>query len=372
VKLTIERAPLLKALNHLQSVVERRLTIPILGNVLMKADGGTLSLSTTDMDIELVEILSAQVADPGTITAPVRTLFDIARKLREGAQIELSVEKGALSLYCGRSHFSMPILPHQDYPIMSAGEQPNNFKMPAADLRRLIDCTRFAISTEETRYYLNGIYLHATEDAAHGEGFHLRAVATNGHQLARVDVALPEGAAGMPGVIVPRKTVIELRKLIDGDGDVEVAVGERKIRFSVAAASLTSKLIDGTFPEYGRVIPTGNDKVLEIIRADFTAAIDRVSTISTDRTRAVKMALGEGALTVEASSPENGNAVEDLDARYSAEPFTVGFNSRYLLDIAGQIEGDGLQFAFADAGAPALIRDAADASALYVIMPMRV
>jgi DNA polymerase-3 subunit beta len=372
VKLIIERAPLLKALNHLQGVVERRGTIPVLGNVLMKTENGHLSLSATDMDIELVEIVPAQIAMVGVTTAPVRTLYDIARKLRDGAQIELELDKGSLVVRSGRSSFAITTLPHEDYPVMSAGDLPHNFTLPAADLRTLIDRTRFAISTEETRYYLNGIYLHATCDQAWNQEPALRAVATNGHQLARADVALPEGAAGMKGVIVPRKTVIELRKLIEDDGDVAVSVGENKIRFAAATATMTSKLIDGTFPDYDRVIPQNNDKTIEIDREQFTAAVDRVATIESGRTRAVRMVIDHGTLTVAAQNPETGTASEDLDASYTAAPIEVGFNSRYLLDIAVQISGESLRFDLADAGAPALIRDAADASSLYVLMPMRV
>src|SRR6202162_5538383 len=213
-KLTIERAALLRALGHVQSVVERRNTIPILSNVLLRAESGELALSATDMDLEIVAGVSVEAGRQGATTAPAHTLYDIVRKLRAGAQIELESagDKGAMTLRSGRSTFTLACLPPEDYPLMAGGDLAHSFTLSAAELKRLIDRTRFAISTEETRYYLNGIFFHAakTNDVAM-----LRAVATDGHRLARMEIPLPEGAAGMPGVIVPRKTVSELRKLID-------------------------------------------------------------------------------------------------------------------------------------------------------------
>jgi DNA polymerase III subunit beta len=371
-KLTIERAAFLKALNHVQSVVERRTTIPILSNVLLRAEAGRLALSATDMDLEIVERVPAQVEWEGRTTAPAHTLYDIVRKLREGAQVEIeaSGEHNAMVLRSGRSTFTLQSLPPEDYPVMASGALPHNFTLPAAELRTLIDRTRFAISTEETRYYLNGIYLHATKN---DEVPVIRAVATDGHRLARVEMVLPEGAAGMPGVIIPRKTVLELRKLVEeSEGEVDIALSDTKIRSAVGEATLTSKLIDGTFPDYDRVIPSNNDKILEVDCKSFAEAVDRVSTISTEKSRAVKLAIESGNLVLSATSPENGTAVEELEVRYLASPLEIGFNSRYLLDIAEQIEGEGAQFVMSDAGSPTIVRDSADASALYVLMPMRV
>jgi DNA polymerase-3 subunit beta len=375
-KLTIERAALLKALSHVQSVVERRTTIPILSNVLLQAGAGKLAMSATDMDLEIVESVPARIDSDGRTTAPAHTLYDIVRKLREGAQVELETPSGAggdrneMVLRSGRSTFTLACLPPEDYPVMTGAELPHHFTLTAAELRTLIDRTRFAISTEETRYYLNGIYLHATKN---NEVPVLRSVATDGHRLARIEMVLPEGAAGMPGVIVPRKAVLELRKLVEeGDDEVQVALGDTKIRCSIGEAALTSKLIDGTFPDYDRVIPTGNDKMLEVPCKEFAEAVDRVSTISTERSRAVKLAIDRGTLTVSATSPENGTAVEELEVRYQASAIEIGFSSRYLLDITEQIEGEAALFAMEDAASPTIVRDSADASALYVLMPMRV
>jgi len=371
-KLTIERAALLRALGHVQSVVERRNTIPILSNVMLRAQKGKLSLAATDMDIEIVESVPAQTSRDGATTAPAHTLYDIVRKLREGAQVELDsgADKGSMTLRSGRSTFTLQCLPPEDYPQLSGGELPHQFSLAAAELKGLIDRTRFAISTEETRYYLNGIYLHATRS---NEMPVLRPVATDGHRLARVEMMTPEGAAQMPGVIVPRKTVNELRKLIDEtEGEIGISLSDTKIRFGFGEAVLTSKLIDGTFPDYDRVIPTGNDKILEVNCKEFADAVDRVATISTEKSRAVKLSLEKNALTLSATSPENGTATEEIEVRYSQQPIEIGFNSRYLLDIAEQIEGEGAQFAMADSGSPTIVRDAADGSALYVLMPMRV
>jgi DNA polymerase-3 subunit beta len=369
-KLTIERAALLKALAHVQSVVERRNTIPILANLKMEADEGRLSLNATDMDIDIVESVSATVSTPGTTTAPAHTLYEIVRKLPEGSEVALDDAGGRLTLSSGRSRFTLSCLPTEDFPVMSGGEASHGFRVPAADLRTLIDRARFAISTEETRYYLNGIYLHA---AARDEVDVLRAVATDGHRLASVDVPLPDGAAGMPGVILPRKTVGELRKLIDETTeDVAVGLSETKVRFSFETVVLTSKLIDGTFPDYDRVIPADSDKFLEVNCREFSDAVDRVSAISTEKSRAIKLSINDGNLVLSASSPDSGDATEELEVAYKGDELVIGFNARYLLDITQQIEGDDASFGMTDAGSPTVVRGAGDGSALYVLMPMRV
>jgi DNA polymerase-3 subunit beta len=340
--------------------------------VRLDAQGGRLTLGATDMDLELVEATEAQVKRDGLTTAPAHMLYDIVRKLHDGAQVELdaSGDRGALVLRSGRSTFTLTCLPAEDFPLMSGGSVSHEFSLSADDLRSLVDRTRFAISTEETRYYLNGIYLHA---ARSGDVDVLRAVATEGHRWARVELPLPEGGEGMPGIIVPRKTVQELRKLLDeADGLVSIGLSDSKIRFAVGESVLTSKLIDGTFPDYERVVPLSNDKILDVECKQFAEAVDRVSTISTEKSRAVKLTLDRGSLILSASSAENGTASEELEVAYAAAAIEIGFNSRYLLDIAAQIEGDGVQFSMADAGSPTIVRDAGDQSALYVLMPMRV
>jgi len=371
-EMTIERGALLRSLGHVQSVVERRNTIPILSNVLIDVGDSKVSFTATDLDLAVVDTVEASISQQGATTVPAHTLHDIVRKLPEGAQVELGLDADGskVRLSAGRSKFTLSSLPRDDFPVMSEGDLPYRFEISAADIKRLIDKTRFAISTEETRYYLNGIYLHAAET----DGVQmLRAVATDGHRLARVELPLPEGAAGMPGVIIPRKTVTELRKLIEeNDETITVALSEAKIRFAFQDAVITSKLIDGTFPDYGRVIPSGNDKSLEVDTKVFAGAVDRVSTISTDKSRAVKLELENDRLTLSATSPENGTATEEVGVSYDDGDLTIGFNSRYMLDIADEIEGEMARFKFADAAAPTLVLDSADEGALYVLMPMRV
>ena len=370
-KFTIERGALLKSLGHVQSVVERRNTIPILSNVRMEAFEDCLSLNATDMDLDIVDKGNAEVSKPGSTTVRAQTLYEIVRKLPEGSQVEFDSDgEGQLLLRSGRSRFTLTCLPTEDFPVMSGGEMTYNFSLSVSQLRGLIDRTRFAISTEETRYYLNGIYLHAAE--RNGSRV-MRAVATDGHRLASVEGPLPDLADGMPGVILPRKTVGELRKLIDETiDDVAVELSETKIRFIFDSVILTSKLIDGTFPDYERVIPVGNDKEMVVNCNNFAHAVDRVSAISTEKSRAVKLSLTKGLLVLSASSLESGTATEELEVDYQGEALEIGFNSAYLLDITRQIEGDSALFALADAASPTILSETDDTSALYVLMPMRV
>ncbi len=369
-KATIERATLLKSLGHVQSVVERRNTIPILSNVLIEADEeGALRLTATDLDLQIVESVQAQVERGGAITVPAHTLFDIVRKLPEGSQVALDAAEGRMLVQAGRARFNLQTLPRDDFPMIAEGALPTSFDLPAQTLIDIIDKTRFAISTEETRYYLNGIFFHVAEDAEPV----LKAAATDGHRLARMTVARPDGAESMPDIIVPRKCVGELRKLLDEvEGSVHVDLSPTKIRFGLGSAVLTSKLIDGTFPDYSRVIPTANDKLLKIDPRSFEEGVDRVSTIATDKTRAVKMALDKDRVTLSVTSPENGTAAEEVSGDYAADGIEIGFNARYLLDILGQISGDTVELHLADAAAPTLIRENDRSPALYVLMPMRV
>jgi DNA polymerase III subunit beta len=369
-KATIERATLLKSLGHVQSVVERRNTIPILSNVLIEAsEEGGIRLMATDLDLQIVETVEANVTQPGATTVSAHTLFDIARKLPEGSQVEISAAEGKMQVNAGRARFNLATLPRDDFPVIAEGDLPTRFELPAATLRQIIDKTRFAISTEETRYYLNGIFLHVSDEAQPV----LKAAATDGHRLARVTVPRPGGAEGMPDVIIPRKCVGELRKLLDElEGTVQISLSETKVRFGLGSAILTSKLIDGTFPDYSRVIPTANDKLLKIDPRSFAEGVDRVATIASEKTRAVKMALDRDKVTLSVTSPENGTAAEEVPGSYNADGLEIGFNARYLLDILGEIEGDTVEMHLADAAAPTLLRENDKAPALYVLMPMRV
>tara|TARA_Y100000588_G_C14263252_1_gene928590 strand:- start:105 stop:1175 length:1071 start_codon:yes stop_codon:yes gene_type:complete len=355
-----------------QSVVERRNTIPILANVLLKARNGRLNLTATDMDMDILESIECNVGQEGALTVPAHILYDIVRKLPDGSEVNIEGdnESGRMLVSAGRSKFTLPALPADEFPTMNGEELPFRFSMSADNARAMIDKTRFAISNEETRYYLNGIYFHAAES---NEVPVLRAVATDGHRLARVEMPLPEGAEKMPSIIIPRKAVAEIRKLIeDNEGDISVSLSETKLCFANGDTVLTTKLIDGTFPDYERVIPSGNDRIMSVECKSLAESVDRVATISTEKSRSIKLQLNSGGLVLSASNPESGTATEELEVNYSGDTIEIGFNSRYLLDIANQIEGENIEFSLADSGSPTIVRDLEDNSALYVLMPMRV
>ena len=373
-KVTLERNHLLKSLSHVHRVVERRNTYPILANVLLKAADGSLDLRATDLDIEVTESVPAMVGQAGTTTVPAHTLYEIVRKLADGAEVRLENEgTEQLLVTSGRSRFHLACLSPDSFPDLKSGSFTHTFQVGAALLRELIERTQFAISNEETRYYLNGIYLHTLE--VNGVPT-LRAVATDGHRMARAEAAAPAGAKGMPGIIVPKKTVSEVQKLLDGadpEAEVSVEVSDTKIRVTLGSVVLLSKLIEGTFPDYERVTPKNNDKQMNVEKASFATAVDRVSTIASDRGgKAVKLSMKEGQLELSVTNPDHGTASEELAVEFEPESFEIGFNARYLLDIIGQIRSDNAVFMFNDAGSPTLVREDGDAKALYVLMPMRV
>jgi DNA polymerase-3 subunit beta len=371
--LTLPRAALAGALASLSRVVERRSTIPILSNVKLEAKGGRLTLTATDLDIEAVAAIEAS-GDLAT-SVPAHLLHDILRKLPEGGEVNLAMdaEDKKLVVRAGRSRFTLQALPIEDFPSIAIGEMPWRFSLPAYDLGALFSTVQFAISTEETRYYLNGIYLHVPD----AEGApQLTAVATDGHRLARQRCPAPAGAEGMAGLILPRKTAGEvlaaLKGMKDGKAAVTIEVSPAKIRFILPGLTLTSKLIDGTFPDYSRVIPVANEKRLVLERDDFAAAVDRVSTISSERGRAVRLSLAEGKLTLSVNNPEAGNSVEEMDADYEGPPLEIGFNARYLADMLGQMASDSVLFKLGDPSSPMLAQTREGDPALFVLMPMRV
>ncbi len=371
-KVTIERSVLLKALGHVHRIVERHNTIPILANVLIEASDGKVALKSTDLDLEATEQAPADVVQAGATTVPAHVISDIVRKLPEGAQasLEIANDTGQLLVRSGRSRFFLQALPASDFPDLTSGEFSHRFTLPAIELKRLIENTQFAISTEETRYYLHGIYLHTAD--VDGKAM-LRAVATDGHRLARVEAPAPEGAAGMPGVIAPRKEVSEVLKLLeDLSQDVQIEISTAKARFQFGDVVLTTKLIDGTFPDYQRVIPAGNDKRLVVEKEPFERAVDRVSTLSSERGRAIKLSIADGRITLSVNNPDSGSASEEIEVDYDSAPIDIGFNARYLLDIIGQLAGDTALIKMADPGSPTLIQDRDGANALYVLMPLRV
>jgi len=371
-KFSIERGALLKAVSQTQSVVERRNTIPILGNVLIEAENNKVSFRATDLDIEIIDHATAQVEKNGATTVSATTLHEIVRKLPDGSTVSLADDgiSGRLIVEAGRSNFSLATLPKEDFPIMASSDYESNFYASSSLLRKLFDKSKFAISNEETRYYLNGVYMHIADSKGKKV---FRCVATDGHRLARIDAPLPSGANEMPGVIVPKKTVSELRKLLDDDDlQIAVSVSETKIRFATVDITLTSKVIDGTFPDYNRVIPNDHSKKLEVDAAMFSQAVDRVSTVSSERSRTVKLSISENKLVLSVNSPDSGAAEEELLVDYADEDLEIGFNAKYLLEISGQVNEERAVFMFNSAGDPTLMREGNDETAIYVVMPMRV
>lgn len=372
-KLTIDRTVFLKALSHGQSVVERRTTIPILSHVLLQTTEQGLSLTTTDMELALIETIPATVAEHGSTTVSAHMLFDIVRKLADRTTIELSLnsESGQLQLKAGRSKFNLSCLPAEDFPQLTQGELPFSFGIPAAVLKRLLDRARFAMATEDNRYYLNGIHFHPHQKNGLSV---LRAVATDAHRLACIEAPLPAGAQDMPGIIVARKTVTEIRKLLDEtEEEVTVRLSDKRIEFSLSHAVLSSRLIDGTYPDYEQAIPQENDKIMIVDAKSFASAVDRVATVTTEKLRIIKMTATENNLMLSAASHELGSAVDEMAVDFPHQTtIEIGFNARYLLDIAQQIDEDEAQIALCDGNSPAIISGINDRAAFFVIMPMRV
>ncbi len=367
----IERSALLALLNHVQNVVERRTTIPILGNVRLDAAEGRLGVVATDLELTVHETTAAEVLRTGATTLPAHRLFEVVRKLPEGAMVQLvkDPDRHDARIAAGRSVFDLPTLPADDFPSMNSENFERSFKMKGAELARLIDKARFAMSTEEARYYLNGLHLHTVENGATSR---LRAVATDGHRLAKVETDMPDGAPGMPPIIVPRKAVGEIRRLIEGADEIHVSLSASKIQVRVGEATLISRLIDGTFPDYERVIPQANDKRAVVDCDVFAQAVDRVATIATEKTRAIKLSLHSGGMTISAVSSEAGRGQDEVDIGYSDEPIEIGFNARYILEMLQQVSGDHVELQIANPASPTLVRDPADSGTVYVLMPMRV
>lgn len=367
-KFTIERGPFAKALAHVGRVVERRNTYPILSNVLLSADpDGRVTLRATDLDIEITESAPAMVSEPGITTVPASLLENIVRKVPDGSEVSFDHADQNAVVKAGRSKFNLATLTADQFPDLKSGTFTHTFAVPAADLKRMFAKVAFAISTEETRYYLNGVYFHAFEDK-------LRSVATDGHRLARYDLPLPDDAVGMPSVIVPRKTVAELAKLLGGyTGEVTVEMSDTKTRWTMGDVVLLSKSIEGTFPDYNRVTPELTNQVATLDSTALKAAIDRVSIVSSDRGgKAVKFSLTPGNLLLEVSNPDHGTSQEDLTADWDADALDIGFNAKYCLDCLNVLGDKDFKMSFKDAGSPTRIFSDEDPNALLVLMPMLV
>ena len=366
---------LLKALNHIHGIVEVRHTLPILSNIVLSAENNELSLSSTNLDIFCSDKIDAEIVNSGEISVPAITFFEIVKRLPSGSDVILSMgdEDTELILKCGRSKFNLSTLKTEDFPILSDKDLSTNFVISADELSRMIDKTKFAISNEETRYYLNGIFFHKAE--SNSIKF-LRAVATDGHRLAQYDIPLPQGAEEITGIIIPKKTVFELRKVLDdADGDVSVSLNENKIKFSFNNLKIISKVIDGTFPDYTKVIPQNNDKKFKTNNSELKSAIDRVSAVAINeetKSKAIKLTIENNKLNLSVESQSKGSAKEEIDISYSNEKVDIGFNSRYLLDICNEVDGDEIDVNLLDSISPAIILDKTDENLFFVLMPMRI
>lgn len=346
-------------------IVEKRNTIPILSNALIRADGGSIEYVTTDLDILLSQRFQATVDSPGATTLPGHLLNDIVRKLPAGAQVQLEMKDNTVRVTSGRSRFELQCLPAEDFPDFTTGAFSHRFDLTADQVEAMIGRIQFAVSTEETRYYLNGVFLHGRDDK-------LVAVATDGHRLARAVMAPPDGAQNVPGIIIPRKTVGEILSLVKAKQTFTFEVSETKLRITVGDVVLTSKLIDGTFPDYERVIPAPNNTVALVEAKDLAAAADRVATMTSERGRAVKLTFDNGKIDLLVNNPDSGSATDSIDVDYPADAkLEIGFNSAYLADALKTRSGK-VRISAADGGSPSRIEGVDDDGLLVVLMPMRV
>lgn len=364
---TIERSALLKTLDHLRGIVERRNTIPILSNALMEVSNGKLKMTATDLDIEVSETVTVAMDKSGATTVPAHLFHEIVKKMPDGGQVSVESADHQVVVKCGRSRFVLATLPKEDFPSFTADGLKHSFTMSAPAMAKMISVVRMSMSTEETRYYLNGFYLHPHEGR-------LRAVSTDGHRLTRYEAELPEGGEGMPGIIVPRRAAGEILRLLgDADGDVEFSASDTKIVLEFGNITIRSKLVDGTFPPYERVIPSGNENILEVPARALGAALDRVSVVMSERGAPVRLALSSGAMALSCRSSQGSTSDEDLEVEYAGQPLEIGFNSRYLGDMLAQIDTPSVRVLMGDAGSPAILEPiGADTGILYVLMPLRV
>ena len=371
----INSTDLLKALSHIHGIVEVRHTLPILSNIILEAKDDKLILSSTNLDIYCSDKIKAEVIKSGEVSVSAVTFFEIIKRLPSGSEVLMIMEEGEneIRLTCGRSKFNLSTLKTDDFPIISDNDLSINFVLSADELIRIIDKTKFAVSNEETRYYLNGIFLHKAE---RNSIQFLRAVATDGHRLAQYDIPLPQGAEDITGIIIPKKTIYELRKVLDdANGDVSVSLNENKIKFSFNDLKVVSKVIDGTFPDYTKAIPQKNDKNFKTNNSDLKNAIDRVSAVAANeesKSKAIKFCIENNSLSLSVESQSKGSANEMIDVNYSGDKVDIGFNSKYIIDICNEVDGDEISISLSDSISPAIILDKTDENLFFVLMPMRI
>jgi len=371
----VNSTDLVKALSHIHGIVEVRHTLPILSNIIISAEDNKLSFSSTNLDIFCSDSINAQISQNGSTSVSASTFYEIVKRLPSGSdiQITLSEEDSTLILKCGRSKFNLTTISPEDFPKISTEDLSTKFILSATELKRMIDKTKFAISNEETRYYLNGIFFHRTQKNSIDI---LRAVATDGHRLAQYDIPLPQGANEINGIIIPKKTIQELRRVLDdASGDINIELNENKVRFSFNNMQITSKVIDGTFPDYTKVVPTTNNKVVITKNDELKSSIERVSAVAINeeaKSKAIKIFIESNKLLLNVDSSSRGSAVEEIDIDYEQDKVEIGFNSRYLIDICNEIDGEKITLKLLDSISPAIILDESDDNLFFVLMPMRI
>ncbi|TCN86756.1 DNA polymerase III subunit beta [Shewanella fodinae] len=364
-KFSIDRDDLLKPLQLVSGAVERRHNLPILANLLVEVSNHSLKFTGTDLEVELVgsAAISGDVQE-GRTTVPAKKLLDIVKSLPEQSEVKIEQQENKWLLRCGRSRFTLATLPAEEYPNVESFQPNIEFSIKQGTLKSLIDATQFSMANQDVRYYLNGLLFET-------EGNVLRTVATDGHRLAlshrAIEASLPENQ-----VIVPRKGVVELARLLDADDqEISIAIGDNAIRATTAAAVLTSKLVDGRFPDYRRVLPKGGDKIVLASRNALRQALLRASILSNEKFRGVRVQLENSLLKITANNPEQEEAEEIIDVEYGGDALEIGFNVSYLLDVLNSLKSDDVRITLSDGNSSALIENHQEEDSMYVVMPMR-
>ena len=370
-KFKITRTSFFKTLSHLQGIVDKKNSLPILSNILIEAKNSELILSSTDMDISIIEKIECNVSEDGATTINSQILYDIVRKINENSEIEIISNNGKiLTLRADGSRFSLACLPKEDYPIIDQNKSGINIKINSKILFKLIDKTKFAISNEETRYFLNGLYFNITNEDNKNI---VTLVGTDGHRLAKFSHEIVEKIDQVSGVIIPKKTIYELSKLLsEVDRDVKISISSNKIIFKIEDIIFISKLIDGSFPDYKRVIPTDNTNILKINRDKLLSAVDRVSTIANEKSPVIKFKLLKNILNLNTINTESSTASEDLIINYEGDEIEIGFNSKYIMDIVNNLEDNEISINLKDNTSPVIAKEHSNTNLVYVLMPMRV
>jgi DNA polymerase III subunit beta len=363
-KFTAPREDILGPLQNVIGVVERRQTMPVLSNVLIGARNNRLSMTGTDLEVELVCTRELTIAQSGDVTVPGRKFLDILRAVPDGTAITIATEGERLSIKAGRSRFTLAMLPASEFPVVDEISAQQTLSVAQGEFRRLIDKTHFSMAQQDVRYYLNGLLLEA-------DGKTLRAVATDGHRLSLCECALETKVAARQQVIIPRKAVGELQRLLGSDGALELQIGNNHVRATIGEVRFTSKLIDGRFPEYGRVIPSAPTKRIEADCQLLRQALQRTAILSNEKFRGIRLALKTNQLTLSAHNPEQEEAEDQVEVDYSGEDIEIGFNVNYLLDALSAIDGDRVQLGLSDSNSSGLLTQPGSTTAKYVVMPMR-